>query len=105
MNCNTNSNDYAGNTICGPQPSNHPEDYWAGAKVKCNKFKGFQLPTLQKLQEIYTVRAEYPSITSDWFWSSDEYNYIFARGMNFSSGNTNGYNGKYSRMPVLCVGN
>ena len=62
VNCDTNSSEYAGNIICGPHPSGFSEDYWAGAKVKCNSLKGFHLTSVSELLALYANRSQYPNI-------------------------------------------
>ena len=110
VNCNTSSSNYAGDAICGPHPSGYEDDYWAGAKAKCNKIKGYQVPTAQKLQDIYDVKAEYPSIASDvWgVFTSEEYSTVpnsYVWGVNLLSGVAYTNYIKYGQSELLCVGN
>lgn len=73
VNCDTTSLEYAGDTICGPTPSDFTNDYWADARVACNAIAGMRLPTQQELRDIYLVRGQYPEIvTGEPYWADKE---------------------------------
>ena len=106
INCNAPSGELY--SYCSPTPSTYTNDYWAGAKYKCDSM-GMTLPTVAQLQAIYADKANYPSIASNtgWFWSSEEdscYPKYGGRYVYFFNGNA--YDGsKNYQSQVLCVGN
>ena len=82
------------------------DNYWAGAKKACDDI-GMSLPDKSKLKSIYEAGKKDSSLglsTSDWFWSSSEYNAYNAYIVNFYYAYPfSNYKGN-SPGKVLCVG-
>ncbi len=82
------------------------DNYWAGAKKACDDI-GMSLPDKSKLKSIYEAGKKDSSLglpTSDWFWSSSEFDANAAYDVSFRNGNTGGHDKDSSHGKVLCVG-
>ena len=84
------------------------DNYWAGAKKACDDI-GMSLPDKSKLKSIYEAGKKDSSLglpTSDWFWSSSEFDANAAYDVNFYDGYTYGSykDDSNGNDRVLCVG-
>ena len=82
------------------------DNYWAGAKKACDEL-GMSLPDKSKLESIYKAGQKDSSLglpTSGWFWSSSEYDALYAYFVGFGDGDTDGDAKGTSYAKVLCVG-
>ena len=110
VNCQPTSDSYAGDDICGPTPSNEPNDYWAGAKKLCRE-AGMILPDEYTLRDISTFRdaGEYSTELASTFgsWSSTEDSsspQFYAQSVDFTYGETVSIGKTTSSVgTILCV--
>ena len=84
------------------------DNYWAGAKKACDDI-GMSLAdksTLLSLGRKTTAEKRQLGLpTSDWFWSSSEYNYYKAYDVGIDGGSQyQDYKGSFPNNKVLCVG-